>query len=80
MTRSIRARVERLEQRGGEDETSRWLRSLTDEELEAEIERVHGQCRIVLTDCGIDCTNLPMERLIEELAAIEKAQAAGSLT
>lgn len=69
------ARVQRLEQRKGEDETDRRLRSLSDEELDEEIARVDAQCRVFLARCGIECVGMPIDQVIVHLTAIEKAEA-----
>jgi hypothetical protein len=55
---TLSTRIEKLERRQGPDEETRWLRSLSDEELEAQLAELYRQIRMDLAGRGIDCAGL----------------------
>ena len=76
MARAITARIDKLEKSRGGDETERWLRSLTDEQLEAEIARCDAKCREVLSAHGVDPSGMSTDALVPTLQALKDAAGA----
>lgn len=74
--RGLASRVDRLEMRRGADSTERWLRSLSEEQLAAEIARCDAKCRKVLSAHGVDPSGMSTEDLVPALQALENAAAA----
>ena len=74
--RGLASRADRLEMRRGADGTESWLRSLSDEQLAAEIERCDAKCRHVLSAHGVDPSGLSTNDLVRALQALETAAAA----
>lgn len=73
--RGLASRVDRLEMRRGANGDERWLRSLSDEQLAAEIKRCDAKCRDVLSAHGVDPSGLSTDELVPALEALERAAA-----
>lgn len=71
MTTSLNARLARIEHERGSDPLDRWLRSLSDEELDAEIVRVTDEIRGELKARGIACGNAGTDELIHMARELE---------
>lgn len=69
-------RIDRLEGTLGADDTDRWLRTLTDEELEAEIERLGVKARQYLEAMGVPCADIEIKDVVARLEEIERAEPA----
>jgi hypothetical protein len=76
--RGLASRVDRLEMRRGADGTERWLRSLSDEQLAAEIARCDAKCREVLSAHGVDPSDMSTDDLLPALQALEDAATANA--
>ena len=72
---ALRSRISKLENHFGADDIDRWLRSLTDEELEAALAEVHLELRRRLEAFGEDAAQMTDEEVVRRLEEIEKANA-----
>ncbi len=72
--RGLASRVDRLEMRRGADGTERWLRSLSDEQLAAEIARLDEKARHCLEERGVRCADMPITDVLARLEAFANAK------
>ena len=71
----LQTRISKLEGQLGANDRERWLRSLTDEQLEARIAELDNECRALLTAQGVACDDMPIKEVIAHLEDLEKAGA-----
>jgi hypothetical protein len=72
---TLATRLGKLESKLGGDDMERYLRSLSDEELEARIREIHGRLRAMLTSHGQECGSMPIQEVVDRLTEMEKAEA-----
>jgi hypothetical protein len=71
---SVSARLCRLEGRFGADDTERWLRSLTDEQLDADLDGLLSAAKLLLSDRGIECSDMATGEVIARLEEVERSE------
>ena len=71
MSTMMEARVTKLEGRMGKDDLDRWVRCLSDEELEGRLVEYNKRIRGCLTTAGVACQGLDTKAL---LALLEKTE------
>jgi hypothetical protein len=71
---TVATRLTRLEGRLGGNDTERWLRSLTDEELDAEIAELVSEAKGILAARGVDCADLSTSEVAAHLADLGRPQ------
>lgn len=71
--RSVETRIDKLESCFGADDKERYLRSLSDEELEAQIAELTKQLAAVLAQRGVDASQMTTTEVIARVEALEAA-------
>ena len=72
---ALATRLSKLENSLGDDDTDRRIRSLTDEELQVEIQALYAKARLCLEGRGVSCTDMSDEDVLDGLAELEKQEA-----
>ena len=68
------SRLSRLEGRLGTDSTERLIRSLSDEELDAQIAELTAAAQRALVAHQVDCSEMSIDEVIARLEALENNQ------
>lgn len=75
---TLQTRIAKLENARGKDDFERWVRTLTDEQLEAEIAKLDIRLRQHLEQHGVECTDMPIKDVMAQLEVLEAAEAAAA--
>ncbi len=73
---ALATRLTKLEDSLGDDDVDRWIRSLTDEELKAEIAALDARARQCLEVRGVPCADMDIKDVLDRLVELEAAEAA----
>ena len=68
-------RLTKLEGSLGYDDRDRWIKSLSDEELDAEIAALDSKARHCLEIRGVACADRDIKDVLDRLAEFEKVEA-----